>query len=301
MRKSNTLGLIGLLAATVVALGTASPAHAATSTGPAAGKCANTVDAQYLRMGSSPSTSTVNPAADAAVAELKAQSDPYTGPRPDRSAAHDAQKLAGAKQGNPNACSGTVGMTANATTGPGYGYLGWMYHYGQNTGSWCGEATVEVISSTTPGASRLAIPQSEIAGWLGNGTNDGTDAGQMVNALNHYVGVPDFGWNFYGMVWMNGNPTSAQRNAFLSDLQIDVLDYSTPVAGNAWEVRGGPHLAGHPNQEIFHHFAIGGYNTNSSQIWYTDSATTVWSSVPAYSWFDLYTAETILGGRGYVW
>jgi hypothetical protein len=301
MRSRNAIGLFGLFAATVVVIGTGSAAQAATTTGSATDKCANTISAQDLNMSNSPSTTKVDSVADAAEAQLKAQTDTYTGLRPERSASHDARKLADAKRGNPNACSAPGGVSTNATSGPGYAYISWLYHYGQNTGSWCGEATVAEISSTTPGPSRLGIPQSEIAGWLGNGPNDGTSVDQMVSALNHYVGVPDFGWNFYSMVWMNGNPTAAQRATFLSNVQTDIGTFNSPVSGNAWEVVGGHHLNGHPNQQIFHHFAIGGWNTNSSQIWYTDSATTVWAAVPAYSWYDMYNLETILGGRGYVW
>lgn len=302
MRSKTVLGLTGLFAATVVVLGTGTAAQAAPSGYDAASKCANAVPTEYLKMGSTPSATKVDPAADAAEAQAKAQADTYSGPRPASSAEHDARKQALAAQGNPNACTGMPGgPTIDATSGPGYAYISWLYHYGQDTGSWCGEATIEEMSSTTPGPSRLGIPQSEIAGWLGNGPNTGTSVDQMVAGLNHYVGVPDFGWNFYSMVWMDGNPTSSQRSTFLSNVQTDIGSYNSPVAGDAYEVVGGHHLTGHPNQNIFHWFAIGGWNTNSSQIWYTDSATTVWSSVPAYSWYDMYNLETILGGRGYVW
>jgi len=301
MRSRILFGLTALLASTLV-LGTGAVAQAAPKGYPVASKCANTVPAEYLKMDNTPSTTKTDPAADAVEAQVKAQIDTYTGPRPQRSAENDARKQALAVRGNPNTCASKPGdVTIDATTGPGYAYIGWLYHYGQNTNSWCGEATIEEMSSTTPGPSRLGIPQSEIAGWLGNGPGDGTSVGQMVAGLNHYVGVPDFGWNFYSMVWMDNNPTSSQRAKFLSNVQVDIGSYNSPVAGDAYEVVGGHHLIGHPNQNIFHWFAIGGWNTNTSQIWYTDSATTVWSSVPAYSWYGMYNLETILGGRGYVW
>jgi len=86
-----------------------------------------------------------------------------------------------------------------------------------------------------------------------------------------------------------------QRSTFLNNLQIDV-QYNSPVAGDAWEAPGGPHLPGHPvNQEIFHWFEIGGWNTNTGQVWFADSATTVWSGVPAYSVYSTYTIGTIAG------
>jgi hypothetical protein len=114
------------------------------------------------------------------------------------------------------------------------------------------------------------------------------------------VGVPDAGWNFYGFVWMDFVPTAAQRSTFWSRLQQDV-NAGWPLAGDAWEVPNGPHLNGHPNQEIFHYFEIGGWGSYGSSMYYTDSATTVWASVQAYNWKDMYQVETILGGRGYYW
>jgi hypothetical protein len=303
VRSRIALSLLGLTAAAVTVVGTGSAAQAAATGSVAANKCANTLSAKDVAMNTTPSTTTTaDTLAAANAAKIKAQTDTYTGPRPGRSAENDARKLAAAKLGNPNSCGGaaTAAVKPNLTSGSGYAYISWLYHYGQTTDSWCGEATVAEISSTTPGASRLNIPQSEIAGWLGNGQHTGTSVDQQVSALNHYVGVPDFGWNWYNMVWMDDNPTSAQRSAFLADLQLDI-NHNAPVSGNAYEVVGGPHLVGHPNQNIFHHFAIGGWNTNTSQVWYTDSATSIWSSVPAYSWYSTYTVETILGGRGYVW
>jgi hypothetical protein len=297
MRSRTALGLIGLLTAAVV-VGSGSVAQAATLTDPTTDKCASVA----VTIVNTPSTVPVDPAADDAQAMIKAQTDTYTEPRPERSAADDAEKAVNATRGHPYACEAQPGtVTPDSTVGPGYGYIGWMHHYGQVNGNWCGEATIEAISATAPGPSPLGLSQYTIASYMGSRPSDGTSTGQMTNALNHYVGVPDYGFTFYHMIFMNDNPTSAQRSAFVHDLQMDVDDFSSPLAGDAWEVSGGPHLAGHPNQEIFHWFTIGGWNTNSGQLWYTDSATSVWSSVPAYSWFNMHTAETIMGGRGYVW
>lgn len=80
-----------------------------------------------------------------------------------------------------------------------------------------------------------------------------------------------------------------------------------PMAGDAWEVGGSdpsvyPHPVGHPQlATIFHWFMIGGYQNYHGQDYYADSATTVWSGVNSFSWYDEYTLVTILGGRGYAW
>jgi hypothetical protein len=147
----------------------------------------------------------------------------------------------------------------------------------------------------------MNLSQWTAAGYMGTTSGAGTDAGGMVAGLNHFVGVPDYGWNFYGFVPMDYSPTSSQRSIFFSNLHTDVANNS-PIAGDALEVAGGPHLVGHPvGENIGHWFEIGGWDTNSSQVYYADSATTVWSGVPPYSWYDMYTMETILGGHGYIW
>ena len=108
--------------------------------------------------------------------------------------------------------------------------------------------------------------------------------------------MPDFGWNFYGMAWMSDPPSAAQNSDFVNHLAADVA-VNSPIAGLAYEVPGGPHLVGHPvNQNIGHWFEIGGYNP--TQVWYADSAASVWSSVPRYSWFSTSTMEIIPRWRG---
>lgn len=201
-------------------------------------------------------------------------------------AAHDALKrqLLG---------TGTVGTQS-------YGQITWMYHYTQATSYFCGPAVISEMSATVPGASPYNLDQYAVAAYVGTTTN-GTNYAQETNGLNHYVGVPDFGWNFYGMVWMSDPPTPAQQTTFLNNLAADVA-VSSPIAGLAYEVAGGPHLVGHPVwQTIGHWIEIGGYNTDTSQVWYADSAQNPWPGVPYYSWFDMYTMEVILGGAGYIW
>jgi hypothetical protein len=97
-------------------------------------------------------------------------------------------------------------------------------------------------------------------------------------------------------------PSQTDINNYINRMTADVSNY-WPVIGDAWEVAGYAHLTGHPkNQTIYHWFTIIGYHNYGNQTWYEDSATTVWSTVPAYtSNFDTPTIVGILGGRGYIY
>ena len=191
---------------------------------------------------------------------------------------------------------------AAATTGSGYGWVDNLNQQGQQRSYWCGPATVSETAYSMYYNGRGAIPvsQSTAASYMGT-TTDGTTVGAFVNGLNAYVGRPVAGWNWYAFVWLSYNPTSSERSNFVSYLEFDVNN-GWPVGGDAWEAAYGPHLRGHPyNQTIFHYIELGGYGSSGGSIYYADSATTVWSTVPPYSWFDMQTMITILGGRGYAW
>jgi hypothetical protein len=304
MKLPTARGLTVLLAASVAIVGLAGAAHAGLpGVDP---KCAQQVAAKYL------TRSTAAPGAgatlsEAEVAQYKAAHD--TEPTSDKmTGAPDPQKLALARgiadaSGCAASRSGGGQRTPNSTSGPGYAYIEWMYHYSQITDYYCGPATVEQMSATVLGPSPIGLDQNVAASYMGTTADSGTSSPQMVNGLNHFVGVPDFGINYYVPVSISYNPTGDQRREFLINLQTDVAANS-PVAANAWEVVNGPHLPGHPNADIKHWFTIGGWNTNAGQVWMADPATGVkmWGShVPAYSWYDTYTMETILGGRGYIW
>lgn len=86
------------------------------------------------------------------------------------------------------------------------------------------------------------------------------------------------------------------------------IDNSWGLAGDAWDIRNGPHLSGHPiDKEIFHWYAINWYDGSSGSG--TDYADSVYGSqiswakyVPRYTInFSSSTITTINGGRGYVW
>ena len=282
----------------VTAPASATPADAAT----AKGTCDATTTAPAAP-GLGTATTQPSAAEIAAVGQYKAQHNRYEAQLPSRmapEAAQRAQKLAALHstrtQTRPSSCAAT---SATASAVRPATAIARLVQYGQIKNWYCGPATVAEMSATVPGPSPVGLDQNALASYMGTTQSAGTTYTGLVNGLNHYVGVPDFGRNYYEFIWVSDIPTSAQRSAFMSDLQTDVSQNS-PIAGNGWEVPGGPHLTGHPaNEEIFHIFEIGGYN--GSQVYYADSATTVWSSVPAYSWFDTYTMVTILGGRGYAW
>jgi hypothetical protein len=114
--------------------------------------------------------------------------------------------------------------------------------------------------------------------------------------------------NKYVAVALPWSPTPAQIRAYEIDLVTDI-NYAggVPLAGNAYEVAGGPHLVGHPvNQTVFHWLDIRGYAASGGVTDYEDSvhgASSIgWSSaVPAYAELASSTIVSILGARGYDW
>jgi hypothetical protein len=297
VRPTITSAVVGLLAAAMMAA-SQTTAAATAGGGDAAGTRASTGAVRALVAKDSPTGHRPSASAVAAIARYKARHDTQAAlvrAAAAASAARNAQKMALLKNAPPRA----VGSPRAVYSGSGYAAISPLNQQGQQTSYWCGPAVVSEMAITVPGPSYVDQPTA--ASYMGTNSSSGTSISAMVNGLNNYVGVPDFGWNYYAFVPVDYTPTDAQRSAFLADVQYDT-GRNSPVAGDAWEVPGGPHLVGHPaNQQIFHYFEIGGWNTNSSQIYYADSATTVWSSVPAYSWLDTYTLVTIIGGRGYIW
>ena len=167
---------------------------------------------------------------------------------------------------------------------------------GQATDYYCGPATVSEMAATRG----VRLDQATAAGWMGTDPSTGTSVDQLTRGLNHFVAWPAGG--SYAFVPLSYYPTSDERDAFVARLHSDLTTYGGwPVAGDAWEVPGGPHLAGHPDVEIFHWIEIGGMGDGDTAAYYADSATTVWSGVPAYSWIDTQALVAILGGRGYAW
>ena len=167
----------------------------------------------------------------------------------------------------------------------------------------CGPAAVSEMLAQM----KVTLPQRAAARDLGTtpGGTDWSDAGgypvpKVLNAnqkLRDYVAV--------GLPW---TPTAAQVKTFEVDLVADINHGAgVPMAGNAYEVPGGPHLVGHPpGQTIMHWFDIRGYSQSGAVTDYEDSvhgaASIGWSAaVPAYSALASATIVNIVGARGYVW
>lgn len=191
---------------------------------------------------------------------------------------------------------------AAAAVGPGYAWVDFLNHQGQQNPTWCGPATVSEFAYTMNNNGRLSNPvsQSTAAGYMGTNVN-GTSVNNMVAGLNTYVGVPVSGINWYLFSWVSDAPTAADKANFIDRLDFNVTR-GWPVAGDAWEAPNQPHLYNHPpNLEILHWFEVGGYRTYGDSTYYIDSATTVWSAVQPYNWFDTWTMILIFGGLGYAW
>ncbi len=167
----------------------------------------------------------------------------------------------------------------------------------------CGPAAVsEMLAQVGVRVSQQAAARQ--LGTSASGT-DWSDASgypvpKVLNAHQHktsYVAVP--------LPWV---PTTAQISTFQDDLVTDLnRGGGVPLAGNAYEVPGGPHLVGHPaGQQIMHWFDIRGYSQSGAVTSYEDSVhgapSIAWSTtVPAYSSLPSATIVDIVGARGYIW
>lgn len=192
----------------------------------------------------------------------------------------------------------SAGAQASATVTPDAGPVskgsGWAEltpsQQGEQRNYWCGPAA---LVSTLKESGHGARTQTWAAGVL-NTTTNGTDMGSMLSALNAYSGGFKYDEVFESGAW------SSYVSGYESHLVSDI-NSGNGVVGNAYEVPGGPHLAGHPNELIYHYIAIDGYFNSGATTHYADPATTVWSTVPAYSNISSSLLVRILGGRGYYW
>ncbi|GAA1949529.1 C39 family peptidase [Catenulispora subtropica] len=161
---------------------------------------------------------------------------------------------------------------------------------GEARNYWCGPAA---LVSTLKEGGHGSRTQSWAAGVLHTTTN-GTDMDSMLNGLNAYSGGFKYDEVFESGSW------SSYVSAYESHLKSDI-NAGEGLVGNAYEVPGGPHLPGHPDHLIYHYIAIDGYSNNGATTHYADPATTVWSTVPAYSNISSSLLVRIMGGRGYYW
>jgi hypothetical protein len=173
----------------------------------------------------------------------------------------------------------------------------------QVTNYYCGPATVsEMLAQLGKKVSQRAAARE--LGTTASGTNWSDKAGYPVpNVLNKNQKK-----NQYVAVALPWSPTNANIRTFETDLVADLNHKGgVPLAGNAYEVAGGPHLVGNPvNQTIFHWFDIRGYSDYGAVTDYEDSvhgASSIgWAAqVPAYSSMSTSAIVNILGARGYDW
>jgi hypothetical protein len=168
---------------------------------------------------------------------------------------------------------------------------------------YCGPATVsEMLRQVGKTVSqRAAARQLQTNGGGTDWSNArGYPVPHVLNANQHR--------NVYVAVALPWSPTNRQVRTYEHDLVTDINRHGgAPLAGNAYEVPGGPHLVGHPqNQEIMHWFDIRGYRNSGATTEYEDSVhgapSIGWSAaVPAYSALSSRTIVYILGARGYDW
>jgi len=171
----------------------------------------------------------------------------------------------------------------------------------QHRDYYCGPATVTEMLAQM----KVTLRQEAAARALGtnlSGTDWSNSHGYPVpRALNAHQDR-----HSYVAVALPWSPTRKQIAAFRTDLLSDI-GHGAPLAGNAYEVPGGPHLVGHPpGQTIMHWFDIRGYRSSGALTDYEDSvhgASSIgWSAaVPAYSTLPTVAVAVILGARGYVW
>jgi hypothetical protein len=169
---------------------------------------------------------------------------------------------------------------------------------------YCGPATVSEMLAQLGRPLSQAAAARELGTTPADGTGWADAAGYPVPAVlnrnqrkNDYVAV--------ALPWF---PTTGQVRQFEADLVADInYDGGVPLAGNAYEAAGGPHLAGNPvNQTIMHWFDIRGYQDYGAVADYEDSVHDApsigWSAgVPAYSSMSSSAIVAILGARGYDW
>jgi hypothetical protein len=168
---------------------------------------------------------------------------------------------------------------------------------------YCGPATASEMLAQVG----VKLSQRAAAAELGT-TTSGTDWSDAAGYPMPRVLNKNQTRTQYVAVALPWTPTARQISTFEVDLVTDVnAAGGLPLAGNAYEVAGGPHLVGNPvNQTIMHWIDIRGYQDYGAVTDYEDSvhnATAIgWGlDVPAYSSLPTGTLVDILGARGYDW
>ncbi len=171
----------------------------------------------------------------------------------------------------------------------------------QLRGYWCGPATLQMLAM----ADGTAISQGTAASRLrttSSGTSWYSGAGRypMEQALERYS--QGFDYTPQNLAY---TPSAQDVQTFRDRLVADVVVQKRGIAGNAVEVRNGPHLNGHPNRTIYHWVAVRGYDDSGATTRYADSvagSSISWAApVPRYNEIDTAKIVMIFGARGYVW
>lgn len=166
---------------------------------------------------------------------------------------------------------------------------------------WCGPATLETLVQ----ASGVDLSQKTAAKRLRttrNGTNwySGGGTYPMEKALERYSDGFD-----YAPANLPYTPTAVDVQTFRERLMTDVAVHRQGIAGNAVEVRNGPHLNGHPNRTIYHWVAVRGYDDGGETTRYADpvaGSSISWGGpVERYNEISTDKIVTIFGARGYIW
>jgi hypothetical protein len=183
----------------------------------------------------------------------------------------------------------------------------------QANGYYCGPAAVKEAmgllgnSNYSQSAEATALKTTSSSGTAWSGVNANVPArfltGHPVRDVIEAEAYASFNYDaYYSVISVPYTPKASDTSNYIASLKID-MNTGFPMVGDAWEVAGYAHLTGHPkNQTIFHWFTIIGYENSGASTSYEDSATSIWTTVPAYTLnFSSSTLVLILGGRGYIW
>ena len=171
----------------------------------------------------------------------------------------------------------------------------------QSRSYWCGPATLQMLAL----GDGVKFSQKTAAKRLktnGNGTNWYSGAGNypMERGLERSSGGFD-----YTPQNLAYSPSAKDVRTFRDRLVADIAVQRQGIAGNAVEVRNGPHLNGHPNRTIYHWVPVRGYDDDGATTRYADSVAgsrISWAGpVPRYNEISTAKIVTIFGARGYVW
>lgn len=184
-----------------------------------------------------------------------------------------------------------------------WAYLPRVTHTSQNTYYNCGPATgvMLVKGYATPSQSTMGSRMGTTT--VGTGWATGPNA-PIPTGLNYYLG----GRDYTGIAVPSGGGTSSTRTTFESRL-VSNTSANRGIAANIWQGSGTPQNkrlnTSYPSHEIFHIFAVRGYDSYGAKARYLDPASggtgVSFSHVPKSGSQSTTILMPLLGARGYVW